>query len=67
MRIDIEDIFIAFVFFFAISAVTFVLLAFIERDFWFAILGVMCIPGSFTAFDIVCKIKSERRKQKWTR
>lgn len=62
MHIDIVDIFVAFIFFFMLSAVTFISLAFIERDFWFAILGVMCIPGAFTASDVVCKIKSERRK-----
>lgn len=62
MRTNITDIFIAFVFFFVISAITFISLAFIERDFWFAVLGVMCIPGAFNAIDIVCKIKNERRK-----
>lgn len=62
MRIDIIDLFVAFAFAFAISAITFSLLAFIERNFWFAVLGLMYIPGAFIAFNTVCKIKNGRRK-----
>lgn len=62
MRIDSASIFVIIASWMAILSVTFITLAFMERNFWFMVCGLLCIPVAFNAIDVVCKIKNERRK-----